>query len=236
MRADSPWIPVPGQGERGEGVVSCFRAAYVPGPCALLAPPPHSLPLPLRSARASRRVHDPRDTAVDPVTLPLVGPPHAPPPPLPSGLRVPHAAYMIRETQQWIQSHFPWWDRRGGKDHIWLFTHDEGACWVPNEVTPSIWITHWGRWAEEGGGGRAGGRNTGEREAGGKCGPGRGCRPRLPLCSVTATPSLHTLPTPPPHCRMGVNHTSNTAFPGDNYNEEHVSRGRGSEAARRGEG
>ncbi|MEW5317214.1 MAG: hypothetical protein WDW38_008534 [Sanguina aurantia] len=33
----------------------------------------------------------------------------------------------------------------GGRDHVWLFTHDEGACWVPNEVTPSVWLTHWGR-------------------------------------------------------------------------------------------
>ncbi len=74
---------------------------------------------------------------------------------------------MILETKRWIQKHYPYWDRRGGRDHIWLFTHDEGACWVPNEVTPSIWLTHWGR--------------------------------------------------------MELNHTSNTAFPGDDYNQDHKS-------------
>jgi hypothetical protein len=52
---------------------------------------------------------------------------------------------MVIEAKQWIQKHFPYWDRNGGQDHIWLFTHDEGACWAPNEVTPSIWLTHWGR-------------------------------------------------------------------------------------------
>ncbi|GAX85342.1 hypothetical protein CEUSTIGMA_g12759.t1 [Chlamydomonas eustigma] len=84
-----------------------------------------------------------------------------------AGIRVMHASHMILETKRWIQQNFPYWTRRGGRDHIWLFTHDEGACWVPNEVTPSIWLTHWGR--------------------------------------------------------MGVNHTSNTAFGGDDYNQEHFS-------------
>jgi hypothetical protein len=36
--------------------------------------------------------------------------------------------------------------RTGGADHIWLFNHDEGACWAPTEVyNASIILTHWGR-------------------------------------------------------------------------------------------
>lgn len=47
---------------------------------------------------------------------------------LAAGLRVNHAAMMVVEVQQWISANFPYWKRRGGKDHIWLFTHDEGGC------------------------------------------------------------------------------------------------------------
>jgi hypothetical protein len=65
--------------------------------------------------------------------------------PGPGGLRVQQASSMVLEVKQWIDSRFPYWKKRGGKDHIWLFTHDEGACWAPDEVTPSIWLTHWGR-------------------------------------------------------------------------------------------
>lgn len=33
-----------------------------------------------------------------------------------------------------------------GADHIWLFAHDEGACWAPKELYEnSIILTHWGR-------------------------------------------------------------------------------------------
>ena len=36
-------------------------------------------------------------------------------------------------------------DRRSGRDHIWLVTHDEGSCWVPAVLRPSIILSHWGR-------------------------------------------------------------------------------------------
>lgn len=36
-------------------------------------------------------------------------------------------------------------ERRGGRDHIWLVTHDEGSCWVPAAIRPSIILSHWGR-------------------------------------------------------------------------------------------
>jgi hypothetical protein len=36
--------------------------------------------------------------------------------------------------------------RSQGRDHIWLFSHDEGACWAPTELyNNSIILTHWGR-------------------------------------------------------------------------------------------
>ncbi len=37
------------------------------------------------------------------------------------------------------------WDRKGGRDHIWLISHDEGSCWAPAEIRPSIILSHWGR-------------------------------------------------------------------------------------------
>lgn len=35
-------------------------------------------------------------------------------------------------------------DRRQGRDHIWLFTHDEGSCWAPAAIKNSIILSHWG--------------------------------------------------------------------------------------------
>ncbi|KAK9805384.1 hypothetical protein WJX73_009679 [Symbiochloris irregularis] len=63
----------------------------------------------------------------------------------PSGPRVMHAANMLLEAKQWLQTHLPYWNRTGGKDHVWLVTHDEGSCWVPSEIRPSIILSHWGR-------------------------------------------------------------------------------------------
>jgi hypothetical protein len=57
-----------------------------------------------------------------------------------------HAANMLLEVKRWLQKHMPWWDRRGGRDHIWLMPHDEGACYMPTEIyNTSIVLTHWGR-------------------------------------------------------------------------------------------
>jgi hypothetical protein len=53
---------------------------------------------------------------------------------------------MTLELLRHIQSAYPYWNRTGGRDHVWLFSHDEGACWAPTEVyTTSIILTHWGR-------------------------------------------------------------------------------------------
>ncbi|KAJ9511447.1 hypothetical protein QJQ45_029894, partial [Haematococcus lacustris] len=64
----------------------------------------------------------------------------------PSGPRVMHVTNMLLEARDWVRSHFPWWNRRGGRDHIFLMTHDEGACYAPTEIfNSSIFLTHWGR-------------------------------------------------------------------------------------------
>ncbi|GAX81627.1 hypothetical protein CEUSTIGMA_g9055.t1 [Chlamydomonas eustigma] len=57
-----------------------------------------------------------------------------------------HVTNMVLEIKRWLQKHMPWWDRRGGRDHIWLMPHDEGACYMPTEIyNTSIVLTHWGR-------------------------------------------------------------------------------------------
>jgi hypothetical protein len=57
-----------------------------------------------------------------------------------------HIVNMLLEVKRWLQKHMPWWDRRGGRDHIWLMPHDEGACYMPTEIyNTSIVLTHWGR-------------------------------------------------------------------------------------------
>eukprot|EP00798_Chlamydomonas_sp_ICE-L_P006523 gene6523-3163_t len=64
----------------------------------------------------------------------------------PQQLRPLHAANMLLEVKRYIQKTYPFWNRRQGKDHIWLSLHDEGACWFPKEVyDTSITLTHWGR-------------------------------------------------------------------------------------------
>ncbi|PSC72923.1 exostosin-like glycosyltransferase [Micractinium conductrix] len=55
------------------------------------------------------------------------------------------AANMLLEAYHWIRGHLPYWDRRGGRDHIWLVTHDEASCYVPAAIRPSIILSHWGR-------------------------------------------------------------------------------------------
>ncbi|KXZ50759.1 hypothetical protein GPECTOR_15g444 [Gonium pectorale] len=55
------------------------------------------------------------------------------------------AAMMQRLTAAWLNATFPWYARRGGRDHIWLTATDEGACCVWRDVWPGIFLSHWGR-------------------------------------------------------------------------------------------
>ncbi|KXZ50749.1 hypothetical protein GPECTOR_15g434 [Gonium pectorale] len=61
------------------------------------------------------------------------------------GPRTHGAAMMQREALRWINATFPWFARRGGRDHIWLNPHDEGACSVWRDVWPGVMLSHWGR-------------------------------------------------------------------------------------------
>ena len=43
-----------------------------------------------------------------------------------------------------VRSAHPYWDASGGVDHVWTFGYDEGACFAPRELWPSMLISHWG--------------------------------------------------------------------------------------------
>ena len=63
-----------------------------------------------------------------------------------AGPRVMHVTNMMLEARDWVKQHFPYWDRKQGRDHIWLMSHDEGACYAPTDIyRESIFLTHWGR-------------------------------------------------------------------------------------------
>eukprot|EP00198_Chlamydomonas_reinhardtii_P007427 XP_001696764.1 exostosin-like glycosyltransferase [Chlamydomonas reinhardtii] len=66
--------------------------------------------------------------------------------------RAQQGTYMYLKAKRWVQQHYldssgkSFWDRRGGRDHIFMMLNDEGACWMPQEVyNTSIVLTHWGR-------------------------------------------------------------------------------------------
>lgn len=61
------------------------------------------------------------------------------------------ASNMQREAVKWLKKHYPYFDRRGGRDHVWLIAHDEGACWAPIDIWPGVMLTHWGKmdWPHE---------------------------------------------------------------------------------------
>ena len=40
---------------------------------------------------------------------------------------------------------FPYWNASGGADHLWPFTHDEGACYAPAALSNATLLVHWGR-------------------------------------------------------------------------------------------
>ncbi|CAM6115149.1 unnamed protein product [Calypogeia fissa] len=61
------------------------------------------------------------------------------------GLRGYYAsAEFHKKAYDYIKENYPYWDRSGGKDHIWLLSWDEGACHAPKEIWSSIMLVHWG--------------------------------------------------------------------------------------------
>ena len=55
------------------------------------------------------------------------------------------AAGLLRAAQQWVSTQYPYFNRSGGRDHIWQMSHDEGACYAPVEIWPGVILIHWGR-------------------------------------------------------------------------------------------
>ena len=53
--------------------------------------------------------------------------------------------HMLLEAKRWLQHAYPFWNRTGGRDHVWLVSHDEGSCWVPGELRRGTILSHWGR-------------------------------------------------------------------------------------------
>ncbi|KAL1523472.1 hypothetical protein AB1Y20_018410 [Prymnesium parvum] len=54
------------------------------------------------------------------------------------------ATLLMLRALSYIQRRYPFWNRRGGRDHIWMMLHDEGPCFCPREIRPSILLTHYG--------------------------------------------------------------------------------------------
>lgn len=53
---------------------------------------------------------------------------------------------MYLDALSWVRTAYPYWNATRGANHIWLFSHDEGACWAPQEIyNASIILSQWGR-------------------------------------------------------------------------------------------
>ncbi|CAI7857568.1 unnamed protein product [Closterium sp. NIES-53] len=54
------------------------------------------------------------------------------------------AADYYQQALEHIRSAYPFWNRTQGRDHIWSFPWDEGACSAPKDVFNGIMLSHWG--------------------------------------------------------------------------------------------
>ncbi|KAL3687747.1 hypothetical protein R1sor_014056 [Riccia sorocarpa] len=51
---------------------------------------------------------------------------------------------LYREAYEYVRTAYPYWNQSQGRDHIWLFPWDEGACAAPKEIWNSMMLVHWG--------------------------------------------------------------------------------------------
>uniref|UniRef100_A0A2N9FH50 Exostosin GT47 domain-containing protein n=1 Tax=Fagus sylvatica TaxID=28930 RepID=A0A2N9FH50_FAGSY len=51
---------------------------------------------------------------------------------------------FYKKAYDHIVQQYPYWNRSSGKDHIWFFSWDEGACYAPKEIWNSMMLVHWG--------------------------------------------------------------------------------------------
>lgn len=50
----------------------------------------------------------------------------------------------IEMLVHYVRTHHPYWDRSGGRDHVFFLTGDQGACGMGSTGTRPIFITAWG--------------------------------------------------------------------------------------------
>ncbi|XP_012567804.1 uncharacterized protein [Cicer arietinum] len=60
------------------------------------------------------------------------------------GLRSSLALEFYKNAYNHIVEQYPYWNRSSGRDHIWFFSWDEGACYAPKEIWNSMMLVHWG--------------------------------------------------------------------------------------------
>ncbi|KAK9699287.1 hypothetical protein RND81_08G165100 [Saponaria officinalis] len=60
------------------------------------------------------------------------------------GLRSSLTLEFSKYAYNHISQHYPYWNLSSGRDHIWFFSWDEGACYAPKEIWSSIMLVHWG--------------------------------------------------------------------------------------------
>lgn len=59
-------------------------------------------------------------------------------------VRVHYAAEVYRKAQRYVASQFPFFNRSQGRDHMWFFGWDEGACTAPKDIWRGVMLSHWG--------------------------------------------------------------------------------------------
>ncbi|KAL5569670.1 hypothetical protein UlMin_026245 [Ulmus minor] len=60
------------------------------------------------------------------------------------GLRSSLTLDLYKKAYYHIVEQYPFWNRSSGRDHIWFFSWDEGACYAPKEIWNSMMLVHWG--------------------------------------------------------------------------------------------
>lgn len=51
---------------------------------------------------------------------------------------------LYKKAYDHIFEQYPYWNHSSGRDHIWFFSWDEGACYAPKEIWNSMMLVHWG--------------------------------------------------------------------------------------------
>ena len=62
----------------------------------------------------------------------------------PTRYRLAIASRLYLRAYEHVRTSLPYWNASGGADHIWAFGYDEGACFAPAPLRPSLLISHWG--------------------------------------------------------------------------------------------